>query len=213
MTSSQPIQLVTIAASAGGIQAMRRVLAALPSDFPAPVVLVQHRSFHTPDLLPRVLGRWSHMPVSPARAGERLSPGVVYVAPADKHLVIRADRTFGVTNGRKIHHVRSSADPLFESAAQVSGGGSLAVVLTGGNSDASNGVLAIKAAGGTVIAQDRATSENFGMPGSAIRTRAVDYILPFEEIGPTIVRLTGDFGSRYAGDPGRYREVDHDRSA
>jgi two-component system chemotaxis response regulator CheB len=192
---------------------MHRVLAALPSDFPAAVVLVQHRSFHTPDLLPRVLGRWSHMRVAPARAGERLSPGVVYVAPADKHLVIRADRTFGVTNGRKIHHVRSSADPLFQSAAQVSGSGVLAVVLTGGDSDASDGVLAVKAAGGTVIAQDRATSDHFGMPGSAIRTGAVDYILPLEEIGPTIVRLTRDCGSRPAGDTGRYREVNHDRSA
>jgi two-component system chemotaxis response regulator CheB len=192
---------------------MHRVLAALPSDFPAAVVLVQHRSFHTPDLLPRVLGRWSHMRVAPARAGERLSPGVVYVAPADKHLVIRADRTFGVTNGRKIHHVRSSADPLFQSAAQVSGGGVLAVVLTGGDSDASDGVLAVKAAGGTVIAQDRATSDHFGMPGSAIRTGAVDYILPLEEIGPTIVRLTRDCGSRNAGDTGRYTEVNHDRSA
>ena len=192
---------------------MRHVLAALPADFPAPVVLVQHRTLHTPDLLSRVLSRWSHMPVSPARAGEHLSPGIVYVAPADKHLVILADRTFGVTNGRKIHYVRSSADPLFESAAQVSGGRILAVVLTGGDSDASNGVLAVKAAGGTVIAQDRATSENFGMPGSAIRTGAVDYILPLEEIGPTIVRLTRGVGSRHAGDPGRYREVDHDRSA
>ena len=192
---------------------MHRVLAALPSDFPAAVVLVQHRSFHTPDYLPRVLGRWSHMPVSPARAGERLSPGVVYVAPADKHLVIRADRTFGVTNGRKIHHLRSSADPLFATAAQVSKGRILAVVLTGGDSDASGGVQAVKAAGGIVIAQDRATSAHFGMPGSAIRTGAVDYILPLEEIGPMIVRLTGDCGSRPAGDTDRYREVNHDRSA
>jgi two-component system, chemotaxis family, protein-glutamate methylesterase/glutaminase len=211
--TSRPIELVTVAASAGGIQAMQQVLAALPADFPAPVVLVQHRSFHTPDLLPRVLGRWSHMPVSPARAGQRLSPGVVYVAPADKHLVICADRTFGVTNGRKIHHLRSSADPLFQSAAQVSGGRILAVVLTGGDSDASDGVLAVKAAGGTVIAQDQATSENFGMPRSAIQTGAVDYILPLEEIGPTIVRLTRDFAALHAGDTGRYREVDHDRSA
>jgi two-component system, chemotaxis family, protein-glutamate methylesterase/glutaminase len=192
---------------------MRRVLAALPADFPAPVVRVQHRTFHTPDLLSRVLSRWSHMPVVAAGVGESLSSGIVYVAPADKHLVIRADRTFGVTNGRKIHHVRSSADPLFQSAAQVSGGRILAVVLTGADSDASDGVLAVKAAGGTVIAQDRATSENFGMPGSAIRTGAVDYILPLEEIGPTIVRLTRDCGSRHPGDTGRYREVDHDRTA
>jgi two-component system chemotaxis response regulator CheB len=133
------------------------------------------------------------------------------VAPADKHLVIRADRTFGVTNGRKIHHVRSSADPLFQSAAQVSGGGVLAVVLTGGDSDASDGVLAVKAAGGTVIAQDRATSDHFGMPGSAIRTGAVDYILPLEEIGPTILELTQQ--SQGQAEPSRNSEVSHDRSA
>jgi two-component system, chemotaxis family, protein-glutamate methylesterase/glutaminase len=190
MKPSQPVQLVTIAASAGGIQAMRRLLAALPADFPVPVVLVQHRTQHDPDLLPRVLSRGSRMPVKAARVGEHPAPGVVYVAPSDRHLVLRPDHTFGVTNGRKIHNVRSSADPLFGTAAQVSGGRMLAVVLTGGDSDASGGVQAVKAAGGTVIAQDRATSEHFGMPGSAIRTGAVDYILPLEEIGPTILKLT-----------------------
>jgi two-component system, chemotaxis family, protein-glutamate methylesterase/glutaminase len=209
--SSQPIQLVTIAASAGGIHAMQRVLAVLPADFPAAVVLVQHRRLHTPDLLPRVLSRRCQMPVVAAGAGERLCPGTVYVAPADKHLVIRPDHTFGLTDGRRIHHVRSSADPLFASAAHVSGGGILAVVLTGTDSDASGGVQAVKAAGGIVIAQDRATSDHFGMPSSAIRTGAVDYILPLEEIGPKILDLTQQ--SQGQAEPSTNSEVSHDRSA
>jgi two-component system, chemotaxis family, protein-glutamate methylesterase/glutaminase len=189
MRSSQPIEIVTIAASAGGVLALRRLLSALPSDFPLPVVIVQHRMVHTPDLLPRVLGRTCRLPVELARAGERPLPGRVYIAPADRHLVVGSDYRFAMTDGRKIHYVRSSADPLFASAAVVSGGRVLAVILTGGDSDGSDGVLAVKAAGGIVIAQDAATSECFSMPQSAIRTGAVDFILPLDEIGPMLVTL------------------------
>jgi two-component system chemotaxis response regulator CheB len=92
----------------------------------------------------------------------------------------------------KIHHLNSSANPLFESAAKILGPGVVAVVLTGGDSDGTDGVQEVKAAGGTVIVQDEASSQCFSMPESAIRTGAVDYILPIEKIGPALVRLTGE---------------------
>jgi two-component system, chemotaxis family, protein-glutamate methylesterase/glutaminase len=109
----QPICLVIIAASAGGMPALRKVLTALPADYPAAVAIVQHRSGWQPDLLAKVLSRDSRLPVNPVQAGERLQPGRVYLAPA-----------------------RSSANPLFETAAKALGPGAVAVVLTGGDSDA-----------------------------------------------------------------------------
>jgi two-component system chemotaxis response regulator CheB len=86
-------------------------------------------------------------------------------------------------------HLRSSADPLFESAAKVLGPGVVGVVLSGGDSDASEGEQCIKQHGGTVLAQDEATSRAFSMPRSAIATGAVDRVLPLGRIGPAIVAL------------------------
>jgi two-component system chemotaxis response regulator CheB len=187
----QPIQLVTIAASAGGIPALCHVLSKLPGDYPAAVAIVQHRSERQPDLLARVLSRSCRLPVGRVKRGERLQPGRVYLAPACRHLVIQGNGTFGTIDGPKIHHLHSSANPLFETAAKVMGPAVVAVVLTGGDSDGTEGVQAIKAAGGTVIAQDQASSQCFAMPASAIQTGAVDYVLPLDQIGPMLVRLTG----------------------
>jgi two-component system chemotaxis response regulator CheB len=152
---------------------------------------VQHRSPVGPSLLPRILARRTPLAVKLASEGEELRPGTVYLAPADQHLVIEARRRLAFTDGRRIRFVRSSANPLLESAAEVLGGRVIAVVLTGGGADATDGVQAVKAAGGVVIAQDRATSQVFGMPRSAIETGAVDYVLPLDEIAPTLRRLVG----------------------
>ena len=189
MTSRSSFDLVVIAASAGGIQALGRVLSEVPADYPVPIAVVQHRSTRYPDRLAAVLSRKARLPVSRALAGERVEPGRVYLAPPGLHLVIRPGAYFALTDGRKIHHLHSAADPLMISAAQVFGSRVLAIVLTGGDSDGSEGVLAVKAAGGTVIAQNEATSQCFGMPGSAIQTGAVDYVLALEEIGPALVSL------------------------
>jgi two-component system, chemotaxis family, protein-glutamate methylesterase/glutaminase len=132
----QPIRLVTRAVSAGGIPALREVFSALPADYPAAVAIVQHRSDRQPDLLAKVLSRDSRLSVNPVKAGERLQPGRVYLAPARRHLVIQGNGTFGTIAGPKIHHLHSSANPLFETAAKALGPGVVAVVLTGGDSDA-----------------------------------------------------------------------------
>jgi two-component system chemotaxis response regulator CheB len=181
--------LVAIAASAGGVQALQQILSHLPAEFPVPIAVVQHRTTTAPDRLALVLSRRSRLPVGRALEGERLCPGRVYLAPPDTHLIVHPDGSFGYMGGRKIHHLRSSADPLMISAAAALGPRVLAVVLTGGDADAREGVKAVKAAGGTVMAQDEASSEFFGMPGSAIRTGVVDYIVPLVEIGPMLLRL------------------------
>jgi two-component system, chemotaxis family, protein-glutamate methylesterase/glutaminase len=183
-------ELVAIAASAGGFTALGEILAALPPYFDVPVVVIQHRSAKSPGLFPIILSRMApRLHIKQAEPGEHLADGIVYVAPPDFHLVLAPDRTLQFMDGRRIKFVRSSANPLFESAAQVLSGRVIAVVLTGGGSDATDGVQAVKSMGGVVIVQDPQQAQHPSMPLSAIQTGAVDYILPVRDIGPTLVRL------------------------
>ena len=186
--ASPPPWLVVIAASAGGIQATSQVLAALPVNFPAAVAVVQHRTRRPFGYLARILDRASRLPVVYARDGQAIAPGVVYVAPSDLHLTV-VDGHFAHVDGRRISFVWSSANPLLESAAPRFRDHLIAVVLTGGGSDATDGVQIVKANGGIVIAQDQATSQLWGMPGSAVRSGAVDYVLPLDAIGPALDAL------------------------
>ncbi|HEY7288534.1 MAG TPA: chemotaxis protein CheB [Vicinamibacterales bacterium] len=185
----KPPAVVVIGASAGGIEALSTILGGLPKDFPAPIVVVQHRSPTTASLLVPILGRRSTMPVVDALEGESLKAGVVYVARPDQHLKLTDTGGFLYVDGHRIHHVLSSATSLFESAAQIYGIGAIGVVLTGYGRNGTDGVQAIKQGGGVVIAQDLETSRHFDMPRSAIATGAVDYILPVEEIAPALVRV------------------------
>jgi two-component system chemotaxis response regulator CheB len=187
--SHPPYDLVVMAASYGGVQALREVLGGLPADFPVPVAIVQHRSANPPNLLAKVLGRSTPLAIKTAEEGETMRPGTVYLAPPDLHMYIQSGGVCHLSDGRKIRHLRSSANPLFDSAASVFDGRLIAVVLTGSARDATDGVQAVKARGGMVIAQDKATSAAFGMPGSAIATGCVDRVLPLEEIGPALRRL------------------------
>lgn len=189
-TPSSKVELVVLAASAGGIEALGKVLSALPADFPAPIAIVQHRQTRIPELLPRVLARHTALTVKLAEEGESLRPGIVFIAPSDRHLVVAGDRTFHLQDGRRIKFVRSSANPLMDSAAAALGGHIVAVVLSGTGSNSTDGVQAVKATGGHVIAQDPATALHAGMPSAAIASGAVDSVLPLDQIAPTLVRLT-----------------------
>jgi two-component system chemotaxis response regulator CheB len=151
--------------------------------------LVQHRSTKQPFLLARVLGRRTSLTVQNAVEGEHLHSGTVYVAPPDKHVLITRDHTLEFSDGHRIRHVLSSANPLFSSAAAVFHNRVIAVVLTGGDSDATDGVQAVSQAGGIVITQDQASAEQFAMPRSAIETGCVNYVLSLDEIGPALLQL------------------------
>ncbi|MBO0686482.1 MAG: chemotaxis protein CheB, partial [Candidatus Dormibacteraeota bacterium] len=119
----------------------------------------------------------------------RLRVGQVRIAPPDRHLLVNPDGSLGLSQSELVHFVRPSADLLFESAAAALGRRVVAVVLTGSGSDGAMGVTAVKKMGGTVIAQDEATSEFFGMPGAAIRAGSVDFVLPLAEIPRMITSL------------------------
>lgn len=140
-------------------------------------------------MLARVLQRHTKLNVEHAKPGDTIRPGNIYLANSELHLTITDESTFSYVDGRKIRYVLSSANPLFISTAASLGPRTIAVVLTGAGSDGTDGVQGVKANGGIVIAQNQATSEYFGMPGAAIGTGAVDYVLPLNEIAPMLIRL------------------------
>jgi two-component system chemotaxis response regulator CheB len=187
--ASPRYELVVIAASRGGVQALSQILAGLPADFPLPIAIVLHRRPTLPNLLPQVLGRHTRLNVKLATSGEKLKEATVYLAPPDSHMLVTRQGTCELTDGRRIRPVLSSANPLFSSAARVLRGQVIAIVLTGGDSDATDGVQSVHNAGGLVIAQDRATSEDYSMPKSAIETGCVDRVLPLKDIAPTLISL------------------------
>ena len=189
--SPDTYDIIAMAASAGGIQALSRVLAGLPADLPAAVLIVQHLDPDHESHLSWILGRETALRVKEAEAGERIAPGGVYVAPPNRHLLVDPDGTLSLTRTEFVHFVRPSADLLFESVAASYGRRAIAVVLSGTGVDGSRGITAVRKRDGVVIAQDEESSEHFGMPGAAIRTGDVNRVLPLEEIAPALVDLAG----------------------
>jgi two-component system chemotaxis response regulator CheB len=179
--------LVTIAASAGGIEALRILLHELPRDLPAAVVVVQHRPAHEKkSYLTEILGRVARLPVVEARDDQPIAAGTIYVARPNLHLTVSREKRFSYRDGSRICFLYSSANPLFATAATAFGPHLIAIVLTGGGRDATDGVQTVKAHGGTVIVQDPRSARHPGMPHSAIATGAVDYVLRVEEIAAAI---------------------------
>jgi two-component system, chemotaxis family, protein-glutamate methylesterase/glutaminase len=187
--------VAALAASAGGLTALSRVLSALPSDFPAAVVVVQHLDPRHRSLMADILSRRTSLRVKQAEEGDLLTPATVYIAPPNRHLLVNPDGTLSLSQSELVHFVRPSADLLFESVAASHKDRAIAVVLTGTGSDGAMGVQAIKKMGGTVIVQDEKTSQFFGMPAAAIQTGNADFILPLDEIASALVTLVkGDSG-------------------
>ena len=192
MTAQSPsaaFDVVALAASAGGLTALSRVLTDLPADFPAALLVVQHLDPHHRSLMADILARRTALRVKQAAEGDRFLPGTVYVAPPDRHLLVNPDGTLSLSRTELVHFVRPSADLLFKSVAAAAKQRAIAVVLTGTGADGSMGVRAIKKMGGTVIVQNEQTSEFFGMPSAAIQTGCADFILPLDEIPKALLAL------------------------
>ncbi len=181
--------VVAIASSAGGLQALNKVLGRLPLGFRVPVLVVQHLDPRHETVIADILARRTELSVKLAEQGEQAKPGVVYIAPPDRHLLVEADGHLALTDSELVHFVRPSADLMFESVAGSYGARAIACVLTGTGSDGAMGVSAVKARGGTVLVEDPATAEFSGMPEAAIATGAVDFVLGLDEIAPVIVGL------------------------
>jgi two-component system chemotaxis response regulator CheB len=194
--------LVVMAGSAGGMDALRTILGALGADFSGAIAVVQHRMAAHADLLGELLRTWTPLEVRDACEGDVLTPGTVFIAPPDLHMSVTAAGTVSLVAGGAIHHVLSSADPLFASAAVAYGERLTAVVLTGGDGDGSAGIRSVRLEGGVVIAQDPSTAFCPDMPRSAIATGMVDWVLPLDRIADALIRRAN--GSL---DSGRERPV------
>lgn len=191
-TTGSARDLVVIAASAGGMEALHAILGALPADFPAAIAVVLHRMTSHAELLGELLRIWSPLSVRDALDGDLLVAGTIFIAPPDRHMTITAARTVALVHGKPIRHVPSSADPLFESAAVVFRDRLTAVILSGGDGDGADGVVAIKRTGGMTIAQDPDTAFCGDMPRSAIATGAIDEVLALESIATALVARVCD---------------------
>jgi two-component system, chemotaxis family, protein-glutamate methylesterase/glutaminase len=182
-------EAVVIGASAGGIHALSLILAALPPDFPLPLVIVQHVQANNESYLAQILARKTRLRVKEADEKESLVAGTAYTAPPGYHLLIEADRSLSLSLEGLVHYARPSVDVLFESAVHVYRQALIGVILTGANSDGAEGLRYLTQMGGYAIVQDPSTAESKAMPAAAIAAAAVNKILPLKEIGPHILHI------------------------
>jgi two-component system, chemotaxis family, protein-glutamate methylesterase/glutaminase len=178
---------ITIGTSAGGVEALPRVLASLEPGFAASIFVVQHLSPNHDPFLVEIVQRGTRLPVCWAEQGERIELGHVYIAPPDHHLTIAEDH-LRLDNGPPEIHSRPSIDRMFRSAAS-RGSRVIGVLLTGMLHDGVDGLREIRKAGGLVIVQDPADAQFPELPTQALRAIKPDYILDLDAIGPALARL------------------------
>ena len=206
--AARPCELVVVGGSAGGIRAAAQLLAALPAEFPASMLLVLHRSPTHDTPLWRVLDARGPLTVRRAVDGATITPGRVLIAPPDRHLLVQ-DGHVHLDDGPRVNGFRPAVDPLFWSAAEVFGPRVVGVVLSGWMADATAGLRAIKEHGGLALVQDPVEAPAWGMPRNAIANVAVDGVLPVGAMAGVLRRLTAssvgapvwvnDHGARNAG--------------
>ncbi len=175
-------ETVVIGASTGGIDALRTIFSFLPADFKQAIIVVLHLSPQS-RALPQVLNRQCRMVIKEAEEKEEIRGGVIYIAPANYHLMVEEDKTFSLSLEGPVNYARPSIDVLFETAADVYGENLIGIILTGGNKDGSQGVKKIKKGGGLAIVQDPSTANVDSMPRAAIAASEVDHILSLDKIG------------------------------
>lgn len=191
--------IVVIGASAGGVETLCQLVAKLPLDLPAAIFIVLHIPAQGKSVLPKILNRAiakQHGELSSLQArhpidGELIAPGQIYVAPPDKHLLIKNGCIQLSRSARENSH-RPAVDPLFRTAARTYGKKVVGVILSGLLDDGTAGLAAIKQRGGIAIAQDPEEALYAGMPLSAIENVDVDYILKVADISNTLIDLASE---------------------
>jgi two-component system, chemotaxis family, protein-glutamate methylesterase/glutaminase len=182
-----PSCAVAIGASAGGVQALRTIIGALPADLPAAVFVVLHLDPNGRSLLPMLLAASTALRVPPVFDDGPVESGNIYVAVPDRHLLV-ADGRVRLEVSAPVHFVRPSVDRLFESVALSWLTAAVGVVLTGNGVDGASGIAAIKHRGGSTIVQDPGDADFPSMPRAAIATGSVDSVLPLAAIAPAVAR-------------------------
>jgi two-component system chemotaxis response regulator CheB len=182
--------LIALGASTGGTEALRELLAPLPADTPA-VLVVQHMPEGFTRAFAERLGRSCRLAVKEAEDGDRVRPGHVLVAPGNRHMIVRRQAggyVVEVADGPLVSRHRPSVDVLFRSLAQAAGARAVGVILTGMGDDGAAGLAEMKQAGAITLAQDERTSVVFGMPKEAIRRGVVDEVLPLDQLAWGVLR-------------------------
>ena len=178
--------IVIVAASTGGPATLMKFVPSFPKDFPGAVVLVQHMPGSFTSQFSQQLAEVSPIKVKEAEAGEIIVAGQLYICPGSHHMRVSPTGRISLDDGPRVGGYRPCADLTLESAADYFGPMTIGVVLTGMGNDGSKGVQTVRNVGGHVIAQDESTAVIFGMPQEAIKTGAVDQVLPIEAIYPAI---------------------------
>lgn len=182
-------RLIAIGASAGGVDALSRLVAGLREDLPAAVVVVLHHPADSPSSLAKILERAGRLPAKEARDGSLLRPGCILVAPPGYQLVVQ-DGRIRLLDTPRVNGVKPSIDPLFQSGAREYGPRLVAVVLTGTLSDGSAGLAAVRKAGGVAVVQDPDDAAYSAMPQSALDTAGADHCVPLKDMAPLLESLS-----------------------
>jgi len=180
--------IVVVGASAGGVKALQALVGGLPADCPAAVFVVLHLPPQGISHLARILSRAGPLPAQTAQTGDEIRPGQIYVAPPDRHLLVRRGK-IELGPGPKENGVRPAADTLFRSAAHAYRKRVVGIVLSGSLADGTAGLAVIKQLGGLAIVQDPSEAEYASMPVNALRNINVDYVVPAQKIGNLLIEL------------------------
>lgn len=190
-------EAIVAGVSAGGLEALKVLLPALPASFPLPIIIVQHRNGRSDDFFIEYLNQISTLNVMEAEDKLPIRNGTVYIAPAGYHLLIEEDISFALSADPRVNYSCPSIDVLFESASDVYQSALIGIILTGANADGAQGLRQIKACGGLAIVQDPETAEAKAMPREALAVTEADYVLRLEEIVPQLLKLTHVEGAVY----------------
>ncbi|MFC3607787.1 chemotaxis protein CheB [Stutzerimonas tarimensis] len=188
-TGQRRIEALVLGASAGGLQALAEILEGLPADFRLPLLVVQHIPADAPSRLAEVFALKTALRVKEVDDKDALSPGTLYFAAPDYHLLVEADFSLSLSQDEPVRFSRPSIDVLFESAAQVWGPHVAGVLLSGASDDGATGLHAIHLAGGLSIVQDPLEALVDTMPRAALARFTPDYVLPVKEIHRLLCKL------------------------
>lgn len=184
--TNKPVELLVIGGSAGSLEVLLRVLPLLHKDLPLSLVIVLHRKSTSDTSLIDLLSAKTALNVKEAEEKEPILPGNIYIAPADYHLLIEADRTLSLDYSEKINFSRPCIDVTFQSAAEVYGKKLACLLLSGANADGVEGLKAVKKLGGITAVQNPDTAEVSFMPQQAVEQTQPDYVLDINNIADFI---------------------------
>ena len=181
-------EAVVIGASAGAVQALSRILPALPADYPLPVLVVVHVPAD-PSGIASLFNAKCRLPVREPEDKDPILPGTIYFAPASYHLLVETDRSIALSVDEPVLFSRPSIDILFESAAESYGANVVGVVLTGANEDGADGARALAAGGGMVLVEDPDTAFAATMPAAALARCPAARSLSLDAIAETLIEM------------------------